>query len=49
MSEFGLEQWQKEFVRQWDRAQEKRNASVPDYGDWDLYDSGEEDDDDSDS
>ena len=41
MSEFGLEQWQKEFVRRWDREQSKRDATVPDYGDWDLYDSGE--------
>ena len=41
----GLEDWEKEFVRQWKRAEEKRNASVPDYGDWDLYDGYEGDED----
>lgn len=46
MSDLGLEPWQKMFHDDWSRAQEKRNASVPDYGDWDLYDSGEGYDDD---
>lgn len=35
--EFGLEPWQKEFVRQWERAQDRRNAFVPDPEDYELY------------
>jgi hypothetical protein len=42
-SEFGLEIWQKMFVRSWSSAQEKRNASLPDQEDWDLYDGSQDD------
>lgn len=43
-----LEPWQRMFHDDWEREQEKRNASVPDYGDWHLYgdDPGVEDCDD---
>lgn len=44
MPRLGMEPWQDAFHDQWDRAQEKRNASVADYGDWDLYGDGQDDD-----
>jgi hypothetical protein len=43
MPRLGMEPWQEMFHDQWDLAQEKRNASVPDHGDWYLYDGGDED------
>ena len=43
--ELGMEEWEKTFYRRMVREQEKRNASVPDYADWDLYDEGELEDD----
>jgi len=45
MTRLGMEPWQNAFHDQWDRAQEKRNASVPDYGDRDLYYDGPDEDD----
>lgn len=45
---FGLEGWQQDFVRQWDREAERRTASVPDYGDWNLYGDADDRDEDDD-
>lgn len=39
----GMEPWQNMFHNDWERAQEKRNASLPDYGDMYLYDEGDDD------
>lgn len=39
---FGMESWQTMFHDQWARETERRAASVPDSGDWSLYD-GQED------
>lgn len=48
MSDLGLEPWEQIFHDRNVRDQERRNASVPDYGDWHLYgdDPGVEDGDD---
>ncbi len=44
--EFGLEDWQKPFARQWQRDAERSDGSVPDAGDWDLYYDGPDEDED---
>jgi hypothetical protein len=41
-----LEPWQRMFHDDWEREQGRRNASVPDYGDWHLYGDGDDEDDD---
>lgn len=43
-SEFGLEDWQKPFIRQFARDAERRDGNLPDAGDYDLYDGYEGDD-----
>lgn len=43
---FGLEDWQKQFVRQWQRDAERADGNLPDPADYDLYYDGSDEEDD---
>jgi hypothetical protein len=44
--EFGLEDWQKQFVRQWHRDVERSDGNMPDPRDFELYYDGSDEDED---